>query len=294
MDLKPKRCLILTVNTIQTVKVKRIIDECEGIKTIYFNLKEISRKNYISPKPGQFTMIWVPGVDEIPMSISSCNSDGTWSITVKNVGECTNALYDLNVGDFIGVRGPLGNHFEYSDKDIKKIFLIAGGIGIAPIKFLASELYKLEYKITIIEGAKVSTKLLFLNDFQTFNDEVSEVFYCTDDGSYGLKELASDTFERLIRDYPKEELSSVIAYACGPEMMIYKTFQTCIKYKINFQASLERIMRCGCGLCGLCAIDPLGLLVCKDGPIFNSEVLRKMEDFGKYKRDFTGKKIKID
>ena len=76
--------------------------------------------------------------------------------------------------------------------------------------------------------------------------------------------------------------------------MIFKIFKICEKYKIELQASLERIMRCGCGLCGLCAIDPLGLLVCKDGPIFNSESLSQMEDFGKYKRDFTGKKTLID
>jgi dihydroorotate dehydrogenase electron transfer subunit len=74
---------------------------------------------------------------------------------------------------------------------------------------------------------------------------------------------------------------------------MYRVFQICEKKSMNLQASLERIMRCGCGLCGLCSIDPLGLLVCRDGPIFKSEILRKLEDFGKYKRDFTGKKIKI-
>ncbi|MFX0043053.1 MAG: dihydroorotate dehydrogenase electron transfer subunit, partial [Candidatus Hodarchaeota archaeon] len=74
---------------------------------------------------------------------------------------------------------------------------------------------------------------------------------------------------------------------------IYKVFQLCERYNIELQASLERIMRCGCGICGLCAIDPLGLLVCKDGPIFDLNTLKKMEDFGKYKRDFTGKKINI-
>ena len=58
-------------------------------------------------------------------------------------------------------------------------------------------------------------------------------------------------------------------------------------------ASLERIMRCGCGLCGLCVLDPLGLLVCKDGPVFNSHMLAEMEDFGKFKRDFSGKKISL-
>jgi dihydroorotate dehydrogenase electron transfer subunit len=75
--------------------------------------------------------------------------------------------------------------------------------------------------------------------------------------------------------------------------MLFKLFQTCIKHNIEFYASLERIMRCGCGICGLCALDPLGLLVCKDGPIFSSKQLEKIEDFGKYIRDFTGKKMNI-
>ncbi|MHA1703365.1 MAG: iron-sulfur cluster-binding protein, partial [Promethearchaeota archaeon] len=65
------------------------------------------------------------------------------------------------------------------------------------------------------------------------------------------------------------------------------------KQGIELFASLERIMRCGCGLCGLCAIDPVGILVCKDGPIFSLSELNKMDDFGKYRRDFTGKKINI-
>jgi len=75
----------LTENTIQTVRVKKIINECEGIKTIQFNLKEIKTFNYIPPKAGQFIMIWVPGVDEIPMSISGCDKEDNWSIAVKNV-----------------------------------------------------------------------------------------------------------------------------------------------------------------------------------------------------------------
>ena len=70
--------------------------------------------------------------------------------------------------------------------------------------------------------------------------------------------------------------------------------RVCEKHNIEYYASLERIMRCGCGLCGLCAIDPLGLLVCKDGPVFSLEILRKIKDFGKHKRDFSGKKIPID
>lgn len=283
----------MTENTIQTVKIKKIKKECEGIKTLQFNMKEVNTFNYIDPKPGQFAMIWVPGVDEVPMSISGCDYNGNWTITVKNVGECTNALHKLRKGDFIGVRGPLGNSFKFPEEKSKVCILIGGGFGIAPLKYLASELNKMKIKIIIIQGAKIGEELMFINDFNTLDNEYSEIFYCTDDGSYGLKAFASKTFENLIKKYLKSDFPNLKVYACGPEKMLYSIFQICERSNLDLQASLERNMRCGCGLCGLCAIDPLGLLVCKDGPIFNRHILKNMEDFGKFKRDFTGKKINI-
>jgi dihydroorotate dehydrogenase electron transfer subunit len=289
ISLKPKRCLILTENTIQTIKVDRVINDCRGVKTLIFrNLTEIK------PKPGQFAMIWVPGVDEIPMSISACDEVSNWAITVKNVGECTQSLHELAINDYIGVRGPLGNYFKLPTDRNKNIFLIGGGIGMAPLRFLARDLNKSGYNFKIIQGAKVESELLYVDEFYDYNREGSEYQFCTDDGSYGEEAFASDLFEKLIKDYSSDQFNNTIVYSCGPEIMIYKLFQKCEEYNIEFYASLERIMRCGCGLCGLCALDPKGLLVCKDGPVFSSEELRKIEDFGKYKRDFTGKKISLD
>ena len=284
----------MTENIIRTVKIKRIINECDGVKTIIFNKKENNAKKYIHPKPGQFVMVWVPGVDEVPMSISGYSEDGNWSITVKNVGECTNALHDLRIGDYIGVRGPLGNHFKLPDDLSKQIFLIGGGIGMAALKALSAELIDRKFKFTVIEGAKIDNDLMYMDEFQVYNKDFSQFHFCTDDGSYGEKGFASDIFENVLKDYSENDISNLIVYACGPEIMLYKLFQICEKYNIEYYASLERIMRCGCGLCGLCAIDPLGLLVCKDGPVFNSETLSKIEDFGKHKRDFSGKKIPVD
>ena len=115
----------MTENTIQTVKIKRIINECDGIKTIIFNVKDSDlMQNNKLPKSGQFVMIWVPGIDEIPMSISAYDEKGNWNITVKNIGECTNELCELKVGDYIGVRGPLGNYFKIPQKKIKNIFYL--------------------------------------------------------------------------------------------------------------------------------------------------------------------------
>ncbi len=292
----------MTENTIRSVKILSIIEECVGVKTLTF--KNVNTK---IPKPGQFIMVWVPGVDEIPMSISGCDSAGNWFITVKNVGECTNAIHNLKVGDFIGVRGPLGNWFKLPEDMTKKIFLVSGGIGTAPIKFLATKLDDSKIKFHLIKGTKNSNEAIFVKDFQNFNHSNSDINFCTEvsnvksDASniknfYDSKFVGypHDRLESLINKYLRDGISNFIVYACGPEIMTYKVFQICQKYNIELNASLERVMRCGCGLCGLCSIDPLGLLVCKDGPVFSSKDLRRMEDFGKYRRDFTGKKILIN
>ncbi len=278
----------MTNNIIETVKIKEIKDECDGVKTFVFE-----RNDTTAPKPGQFVMIWVPGVDEIPMSISSYKENGEWAITVKNLGECTNSIHELNVGDYIGVRGPLGNFFQIPEEANENIFLIGGGIGMVPLRFLASELVKLKYKFKLIEGAKVETEVLFANEFLEYHQEDLEFNFCTDDGSFGEKGVATDLFKKIIRNLDLEEIKNSVVYTCGPEIMMYKIFQICKENKIEMYASLERIMRCGCGLCGLCVLDPLGLLVCNDGPVFSSHLLAEMEDFGKFKRDFSGKKIPL-
>lgn len=279
----------MTENTIQTVKISRIINECEGVKTIIFNNKTLS-----SPKPGQFVMIWMPGVDEVPMSISVYDGNGSWAITVKSIGECTQALHKLAIDEYIGVRGPLGNHFKIPSDKKKQIFLVGGGIGMAPLRYLANELKKSGQTFNIIQGAKIERDLLYMEEFYEHDRGDSEFNYCTDDGSYGEKGSAVELFEKHIKDYRQKDFNNIIVYSCGPESMLYKLSQICDDHNIEFYASLERIMRCGCGLCGLCVLDPVGLLVCKDGPIFGLDDLKKIQDFGNYQRDFTGKKIHLE
>jgi dihydroorotate dehydrogenase electron transfer subunit len=79
-------------------------------------------------------------------------------------------------------------------------------------------------------------------------------------------------------------------YTCGPELMMVGLYDLAKKRKIGFQASLERFMKCGCSICGTCAMDPTGQLVCADGPVFTGEQLAKLTDFGKYLRDAVGMK----
>lgn len=277
----------MTENIIKTVKIKRIINECEDVKTFI-----VKTRDRPMPKPGQFVMVWVPGIDEVPMSLSGFDHKGTWSLTVKDVGECTNALHKLMINDYIGVRGPLGNHFPIPEKD-RHIFLVGGGIGLAPLKSLALDLFQKKIGFTLIEGAKIHHDIIYMDEFRMYQRDDTQFLYCTDDGSYGDKGFSTELFEQCIEDFSRHDLQKTVVYTCGPEVMMKKLFSICEKLEIELYASLERIMRCGCGLCGLCAVDPVGLLVCKDGPIFDRHTLAQIDDFGKYARDFTGKKIPL-
>lgn len=279
----------MTENIIQTVKIQRIINECDRVKTLIFNMN--FTKNYVNPKPGQFVMVWVPGVDEIPMSISGYDEKGNWAITVRNIGECTKALNNLKIGDYLGIRGPLGNYFSIPKDLNKNIFLIGGGIGTAALKALSNELIRLKKKFIFIEGAKTNNELMYIDEFQIDFKDMIDFHYCTDDGSYGKEGFTTKIFEDLLKKYNDKDYSNLVVYSCGPEAMLFELFQICEDKNIEFYASLERIMRCGCGICGLCALDPTGLLVCKDGPVLDLNELKKIKDFGKYKRDFTGKKV---
>lgn len=264
------------LNRPHMVKISKIEVETPSIKTFY--LEEISEK----ADPGQFVMVWIPQFDEIPLSLSETHP---LAITVKKVGEATAALHRLKEGDRIGVRGPYGHW--YSLKGDYPL-IVGGGIGMAPFLFLVRELQEVAKEITVINGARTKNEILFLNKLQDLPNNNVKTIFVTDDGSFGEKGFASTFTIQQMQDGSCDHV-----YTCGPEPMIWKIFTAAENLNIPMQACLERLMKCGIGLCGQCCVDPLGYRVCVEGPVFNSEILRKISDFGKYRRDFGGKKEKI-
>ena len=107
-------------------------------------------------------MVWVPGVDEIPMSISSWNSP-EMGITVQSIGEATQALVSMSQGDWIGVRGPFGNPFSI---DSKKALVVGGGVGIAPLRPIVYNLLDSDSKVTLVIAAKTKNDLIFIEEFE--------------------------------------------------------------------------------------------------------------------------------
>jgi dihydroorotate dehydrogenase electron transfer subunit len=265
---------------LRTVKIERIVKESSLVKTFFFNDKLCAEG-----KPGQFVMVWLPGFDEIPMSISSAGPKDFASITVANVGEATELLHKKERNGIIGIRGPLGNSFQLTKG---KALLVGGGTGIAPLLFLTTRLLELKVNVTFLFGAKTRDELLFLPQIEKTLSKVGNVAAaCTEDGSYGHEGVVTGLAEETMKTGKFDMI-----YTCGKEQMLLKIFMLAEKHKTPLQASLERLMRCAIGLCGSCTIGKYR--VCVDGPIFTNKQLREVKgEFGRYKRDFNGRRIPV-
>jgi len=252
-------------------KIIETKNENHYVKTIKFEHKE-------KIIPGQFYMIWIPGVDEIPMSVSYIDKN-IKGITFRKIGDATNSLFNLKKGDKIGIRGPYGNGFKLNGK---KILFVGGGTGIAMLAPAVEEATKKKIKSTVIIGAKTKNELFFE---KRIKDTGAELFISTDDGTHKTKGFTTD----IAKDIIKENKFDLVL-TCGPELMMKKLMD--ISKGIAFHASLERFMKCGFGICGQCCIGE-GLRVCTEGPIFDEKTLKKIKDFGVFKRDASGKKIEF-
>jgi dihydroorotate dehydrogenase electron transfer subunit len=267
-------------HTPRIVNITQESIETGSIKSLYFD-DELSAKS----QPGQYLMVWIPGIDEIPMSISFMSGEIQSAVTVRNVGEATNELYSMKNNQQIGVRGPYGKGFNIDN--IKNALIVAGGSGGVPLGPLSDLLKKEKIKFTCIIGAPVAGELLFLERHQLNAKAVGgKVLPITDDGSYGTIGLASEMAETEIK---KEEYD--IIYTCGPEPMIKKIVDLGLENSIPVQASLERIIKCGIGICGSCVLD--SLRVCKDGPVFDGKTIKDLKEFNVSKRDASGKSVPI-
>jgi len=241
--------------------IKQVVDENYKTKTFFFNEK-------IDIKPGQFIMLWLPAIDEKPFTLSYKKPA---AVTVELKGEFTRELFKLKKGDNLFYRGPFGNGFT---KTKKNAIVVAGGMGLAGVSLLIQVLENSR----IIFGTKQKKDLFFTNRF--------DMEICTDDGSIGYKGFATDKLRELLK---KEKYD--IIYTCGPETMMKKVFDIAEKYNIPCEASLERFMFCGIGVCGSCVCG--NKLVCRDGPVFSSDDLREMNDFGRYARLKNGRKASL-
>jgi dihydroorotate dehydrogenase electron transfer subunit len=261
----------------RTTEIVKIRTESPSVKTYI-----MPDKLCLKAKPGQFLMLWIPGIDEIPLSIMDV-SNGLVSVSVKQVGDATRHLHGMTEGATVGIRGPFGNSFTESRG---KVLLVSGGTGTAPLLFLAKQLSAKTERLSFVEGAKTKDELLFTREIGGICQE-KNIITTTDDGTAGLQCMVTEPLAKLL---DKEKFDMI--YTCGPEVMVKKIFDLTEQRKLPLEASLERLMRCGIGLCGSCVIGKYR--VCRDGPVFNAAQLREVKDeLGMSKIGFDGSRIPV-
>lgn len=238
-------------------QVARIVerrDETPRVRTLTFDLSMPGR-------PGQFVMAWLPGVDEKPFSLVRARPV---TLAVARVGPFTEAIFGLEAGDRLWLRGPLGTPFRLpasgpagSGQAAGALLLVGGGYGIAPMGFLAERAREAGWDVDVVIGARTAADVFYVDRFAAMGARVQVT---TEDGSLGEDGLATDAARRLLDQKVYHGL-----YACGPEPMLEAMAGLGLHQRLPVQLSYERYMRCGLGVCGSCSRQ--GWLVCRDGPV---------------------------
>jgi len=248
--------------------IARVRVETSNVRTYYVKLPD----GLELPKPGQFNMLYVHGVGEVPISVSDLDEESrVVAHTVRFVGSVTKTFELLKEGDLIGFRGPYGIGWPMDAAYGKNIVLVAGGIGLPPLRPVIREVARNRSafgKLIILYGARTPEDLMFSYEYGDYESIPNTEFYVTVDkpseGWRGNVGVVTNLIKHVDVD-PSESY----AFICGPEIMMKFAVRELLKrgFKTNkIYLSLERRMKCGVGLCGHCQMGPY--FVCKHGPVF--------------------------
>jgi NAD(P)H-flavin reductase len=231
-------------------------------------------------QPGQFNMLYVPGIGESAISISSGTGDHDLLHTLRVAGDVTTAISKMTPGDVIGIRGPFGKGWPMEETENRNVMIIAGGVGIAPLRSVIRQLSAARRscpgKDIILYGSKTPKDILFRDEFPRYKD-LFQVFLTVDKADpeeYWKWDVGLVT--RLIPKVSFDPLGTTV-FICGPEVMMQSTIRELLLRGVpgeKIYLSMERNMNCGMGICGHCFFGPK--FVCRDGAVFR---YAEVEDF---------------
>ena len=247
-------------------KVRKETDD-----TFTLELQEKSGRHTPSYAPGQFNMVYVFGVGEIPISISGDPASPVLVHTTRAVGTVTRVMARLRRGDMVGLRGPFGTGWPVREARGHDVVIVAGGIGLAPLRPTLYEVlsHRDEFgKVVLLYGTRTPSDILFREELEQWRARFDlEVHVTVDRADSGWRGNVG-VVTALIHKSPFDP-EKTIAMVCGPEIMMRFTALEMQKRGVNSDSiylSMERNMKCGIGLCGHCQFGPF--FVCKDGPVF--------------------------
>lgn len=255
--------------------VLKSVRESPKVVSLYLKTSDL-----VVPDPGQFFMVWAPGAEEVPIGASGFER-GVLRISVARAGPTTAKICRFRRGDTLFLRGPFGRGFSLKGR---RLLLVAGGYGAAPLVYAARRIAGLKKECAYLIGAKTRKELVFLREVRELG---MEVITATEDGSSGFKGMVTEILPKVL---DRGKFDSVLT--CGPEPMMFEVVRESLERGLAVQASLERYMKCGFGVCGSCVLDPVGARVCVDGPVFDGDFLMGT-DFGRWERDECGRRVRI-
>ena len=263
----------------EVATIQEIIQETPTIRTFRVVLNDEDKMNRFSFQPGQVGQLSVFGAGESTFVINSPPTRKAYlQFSVMLVGELTGRLHQLSVGDQIGVRAPLGNSFPVEEMKGHDILLVAGGIGMAPLRTLL--LYMLDNRrdygdIMVIYGARSPEDLSYQYEFEEWRKGNVNLVLTIDHESHGWEDRVG--FVPMVLSEEAPNAFNRIAVTCGPPIMIKFVLRGLkeLEYEDHqIITTLEKRMKCGIGICGRCNIG--AKYVCADGPVFSYEALRRM------------------
>jgi len=236
--------------------------------------------NGMSFQPGQFSMLWVFGVGELPISISGDPALRDRLVyTVRSVGQATHSLVNQRLGDSVGVRGPFGTGWPIEAARGRDVVVVAGGIGLAPLRPVIYQVLqnRKDYgRLVILYGTRSPRDLLYRKEMATWarNCE-TQVLVTVDYG--GLSWRGHVGVVTTLFKYARLDPARSLAMVCGPEIMmrfVTRELETQGLGRGDIYLSMERNMKCAVGFCGHCQYGPH--FICKDGPVFGYEQMRPL------------------
>ena len=252
-------------------RVKRVQNETHDTFTLYLEPANGTTKNF-SFAAGQFNMLYLYGVGEIPISISGDPSNTEQLVhTTRAVGTVTKAMRRLKRGHVIGVRGPFGSDWPLDKLEGKDVVFVAGGIGLAPLR---SAMYHVlsqreKYgKVVLLYGTRTPIDILFRKELERWKSRFDLDVYVTVDRAIGAWRGYVGVVTNLVSRAPYDPRNTV-AFVCGPEIMMRYSIMDLEKRGVTadrIYVSMERNMKCGIGHCGHCQFGPE--FVCKEGPVY--------------------------
>lgn len=233
-------------------------------------------------QPGQFSMLWVFGVGELPISISGDpGKEDRLVYTVRSVGKATNALVSQKAGASVGVRGPFGNGWPVDAARGLDLVVVAGGIGLAPLRPVIYHVlsHRQDYeRLVVLYGARSPRDLLYRKELASWaRQRDTQVLVTVDYG--GLSWRHHVGVVTTLFKYARLRPARSVAMLCGPEIMmrfVARDLEMLGLGRNQIYLSMERNMKCAVGFCGHCQYGPH--FICKDGPVFPYEEMRPLMD----------------